>query len=234
MIYFDDLPLSKDILDALSELKINYVFQSIFYPDGKTVFAREALMRPQDMDVTELIEKYQKEEKLHILEVATLFGATQAYFMRGYKEILSVNTFPNQIFTRDEVQAYIDYFGDDKTAMMLETLEYPELSVEIARTKREFADINDNLIAIDDFGTGISNFDAIEAAKPDIVKIDRTLLKDIDLDRIRQTQLKEMIDTFHERGMRVVAEGIETEAEFDTMKILGADLFQGYYLGMPE
>lgn len=234
MIYFDDLPLSKDILDALSELKINYVFQSIFYPDGKTVFAREALMRPQDMDVTELIEKYQKEEKLHILEVATLFGATQAYFMRGYKEILSVNTFPNQIFTKDEVQAYINYFGDDKTAMMLETLEYPELSVEIARTKREFADINDNLIAIDDFGTGISNFDAIEAAKPDIVKIDRTLLKDIDLDKIRQTQLKEMIDTFHERGMRVVAEGIETEAEFDTMKILGADLFQGYYLGMPE
>lgn len=234
MIYFDDLPLSKDILDALSKLKINYVFQSIFYPDGKTVFAREALMRPQDMDVTELIEKYQKEEKLHILEVATLFGATQAYFMRGYKEILSVNTFPNQIFTKDEVQAYIDYFGDDKTAMMLETLEYPELSVEIARTKREFADINDNLIAIDDFGTGISNFDAIEAAKPDIVKIDRTLLKDIDLDKIRQTQLKEMIDTFHERGMRVVAEGIETEAEFDTMKIIGADLFQGYYLGMPE
>ena len=204
MIYFDDLPLSKDILDALSELKISYVFQPIFYPDGKTVFAREALMRPQDMDVTELIEKYQKEEKLHILEVATLFGATQAYFMRGYKEILSVNTFPNQIFTRDEVLAYIDYFGDD------------------------------NLIAIDDFGTGISNFDAIEAAKPDIVKIDRTLLKDIDLDKIRQTQLKEMIDTFHKRGMRVVAEGIETEAEFDTMKKLGADLFQGYYLGMPE
>ena len=234
MIYFDDLPLSKDILDALSELKISYVFQSIFYPDGKTVFAREALMRPQDMDVTELIEKYQKEEKLHILEVATLFGATQAYFMRGYKEILSVNTFPNQIFTRDEVQAYIDYFGDDKAAMMLETLEYPELSVEIARTKREFADINNNLIAIDDFGTGISNFDAIEAAKPDIVKIDRTLLKDIDLDKIRQTQLKEMIDTFHKRGMRVVAEGIETETEFDTMKKLGADLFQGYYLGMPE
>ena len=234
MIYFDDLPLSKDILAALSELKINYVFQPIFYPDGKTVFAREALMRPQNMDVTELIAEYQKRDDLHVLEVATLFGATQAYFMRGYKEILSVNTFPNQIFTVDEVQAYIDYFGDDKTAMMLETLEYPELSVEIAKTKRKFADINDNLIAIDDFGTGISNFDAIEAANPNIVKIDRTLLTDIDGDEIRQTQIREMIDTFHERNMKVVAEGIETEAEFETMKKLGADFFQGYYLGMPE
>ena len=234
MIYFDDLPLSKDILAALSELKINYVFQPIFYPDGKTVFAREALMRPQNMDVTELIAEYQKRDDLHVLEVATLFGATQAYFMRGYKEILSVNTFPNQIFTVDEVQAYIDYFGDDKAAMMMETLEYPELSVEIARTKREFADINDNYIAIDDFGTGISDFDAIEAANPDIVKIDRTLLTDIDGDEFRQTQIKEMIDTFHERNMKVVAEGIETEAEFETMKKLGADFFQGYYLGMPE
>ena len=234
MIYFDDLPLSKDILAALSQLKINYVFQPIFYPDGKTVFAREALMRPQNMDVTELIAEYQKRDDLHVLEVATLFGATQAYFMRGYKEILSVNTFPNQIFTVDEVQAYIDYFGDDKAAMMLETLEYPELSVDIAKTKRKFADINDNYIAIDDFGTGISDFDAIEAANPDIVKIDRTLLTDIDGDEFRQTQIKEMIDTFHGKNMKVVAEGIETEAEFETMKKLGADFFQGYYLGMPE
>ena len=43
-----------------------------------------------------------------------------------------------------------------------------------------------------------------------------------------------MIDTFHAKKMNVVAEGIETEAEFNTMKELGADFFQGYYLGMPK
>ena len=46
MIYYDHLPLDSEILHALSELSINYVFQTIFYPDGKTVYAREALMRP--------------------------------------------------------------------------------------------------------------------------------------------------------------------------------------------
>ena len=71
MIYFDDLPLSEDILAALSELKIEYVFQPIFYPDGKTIYAREALMRPHDKDVMELITEYQEQDKLHILEVAT-------------------------------------------------------------------------------------------------------------------------------------------------------------------
>ena len=149
--------------------------------------------------------EYQEQDKLHILEVATLFGATQAYFMRGYKEILSINTFPCEIFTEEEVNAYIEYFGEDKKAMILETLEYPYLSIDIAK-----------------------------ANNPDIVKIDRTLLTDIDKDKFRQIRIKEMIDTFHAKKMNVVAEGIETEAEFNTMKELGADFFQGYYLGMPE
>ena len=57
MIYYDHLPLDKDILNALSELSLNYVFQPIFYPDGKTIYAWEALMRPTNMTVTELIEE---------------------------------------------------------------------------------------------------------------------------------------------------------------------------------
>lgn len=118
--------------------------------------------------------------------------------------------------------------------MILETLEYPYLSIDIAEAKRKIADINDNQIAIDDFGTGLNTLDVVKAANPDIVKIDRTLLTDIDKDKFRQIRIKEMIDTFHAKKMNVVAEGIETEAEFNTMKELGADFFQGYYLGMPE
>ena len=71
MIYYNHLPLKKDIFDALGELKIDFVFQPIFKADGKTIFAREALMRPLDMDVMELIEEYNKLGKLHVLEVAT-------------------------------------------------------------------------------------------------------------------------------------------------------------------
>ena len=56
MIYFDELPLDSEILKALEKLKINYVFQPIFQADGKTVFAREALMRPVGLTVTELID----------------------------------------------------------------------------------------------------------------------------------------------------------------------------------
>ena len=80
MINFDHLPLHTDILQALRELSINYVFQPIFRPDGKTVYAWEALMRPTDMTVTDLITDYAQKDKLHVLEVATFFGAMQAFF----------------------------------------------------------------------------------------------------------------------------------------------------------
>ena len=78
MIYYDHLPLDKNILEALGELSINYVFQPIFKADGKTIFAREALMRPTDKNVMELINEYMETDNLHVLEVATLFGAMQA------------------------------------------------------------------------------------------------------------------------------------------------------------
>ena len=55
MIYYDHLPLDKEILNALGELSINYVFQPIFRQDGKTVYAWEALMRPTEMTVMELL-----------------------------------------------------------------------------------------------------------------------------------------------------------------------------------
>ncbi|MCR5596103.1 MAG: EAL domain-containing protein [Lachnospiraceae bacterium] len=234
MIYFDSLPLSEDIKKALMELKIDYVFQSIFYPDGKTVYAREALMRPYDMTVTELIKIYEKMDKLHVLEVATFFGATQKYFLRSYKELLSINSFPCEIFTKDEVETYIDYYGTDKRAMIIECLEYPEFSEEMSLVKRKYADINNNLIAIDDYGTGFNDIHIVELVNPDIVKIDRTLLSGIDTDKYKQANCSAIIETMHAKNLQVVAEGIETEAEFEYMKSIGADLFQGYYLGMPE
>lgn len=71
MIHFNDLALSDNIMQALSLIQIEYVFQPIFKSDGKTIFAREALMRPKDTTVTELIAQYQEMDQLHIIEVAT-------------------------------------------------------------------------------------------------------------------------------------------------------------------
>lgn len=234
MIYFENLPLDKEILSALSELKINYVFQPIFLPDGKTVYAYEALMRPVDKTVTELIEEYTKLDKLHILEVATFWGATQAYVLRGYEERLSINSFPCECFTAEETKAFIDYFGDDKNILIIELLEYPHFSLSKAIAKKEVAAVGDSQLALDDFGSGFNNMEKVSLLNPHIIKIDRALLSGIDSDEDKQKQCKEIIANMHDLKITVIAEGVETKEEFEYLKSIGADLFQGYYLGRPS
>jgi len=234
MIYFDHLSLDKDILEALGELTINYVFQPIFQADGKTVYAREALMRPTDMSVVELIEKYTREDKLHILEVATLFGAMQEYFLRGYSERVSINSFPSDCMKPEEAEAFLEYYGEEiKGRMIIENLEYPYLSRERWIEKDRLVRAMGNLMSLDDFGIGINDLEMVEFMSPHIVKLDRELICGIDHITEKQDNVMALVLKLHSDGILVVAEGVEEKAEFDYLVGLGVDLFQGYYLARP-
>lgn len=234
MINFDHLPLDTDILTALRELSINYVFQPIFRPDGKTVYAWEALMRPTEMTVTELIADYAEKDKLHVLEVATFFGAMQAYFQRGYEQRVAINSFPSDCMKQEEADVFLDYFGERiRARMIIENLEYPYFSPEHWIEKKRSVESMDNLLAADDFGTGLNNLDLIEFMSPHIVKLDREVISGIDHISEKQENVKKLVDHFHSKDIMVVAEGIEEKEEFEYLVGLGIDLYQGYYLARP-
>ena len=234
MINFDHLPLDKDILKALRELSINYVFQPIFLSDGKTVYAWEALMRPTDMTVTDLIADYAKKDKLHVLEVATFFGAMQAYFLRGYEQRVAINSFPSDCMTQEEADVFLDYFGEQiRGRMIIENLEYPYFSPEHWKEKSRSVKFMDNLLAADDFGTGINSLELIEQMSPNIVKLDREVISGIDHISEKQENVKNLVNLFHSKGITVVAEGVEEKEEFEYLQSLGVDLYQGYYLARP-
>ena len=234
MIFYDHLPLKEDILAALRELSINYVFQPIFYADKKKIFAYEALMRPVEMNVTELIAKYEAENKLHVLEIATFFGAMQAYQMRGYTGRVSINSFPSEFFTEEEGKCFIDFYGDIQGLTIIEILEYPYTVMKALHEKKGAAERHDLKIAIDDFGAGINNMEMVDLYSPHIVKLDRELISFIDREKFKQEFVKQHVEEFHRRKIQVVAEGIEREEEFDHLRELGVDYFQGYYLARPK
>ena len=234
MIYYDHLPLDKDIMTALRELSINYVFQPIFLPDGKTVYAWEALMRPTDVTVTDLIAEYKKRDKLHVLEVATFFGAMQAYFLRGYEEKVAINSFPCDCMKQEEADVFLDYFGEKiRGRMIIESLEYPYFSSEHWDEKNRSVRFMENMLAADDFGTGINDLELIELMSPHVVKLDRELISGIDHIREKQENVKNLVSLFHSKNYLIVAEGIEEKEEFEYLVGLGIDLFQGYYLARP-
>ncbi len=234
MIYYDQLPLSSDILKALSELEIDYVFQPIFYPDGKTVFSWEALMRPHKTTVTELIERYTEENKLHILEVATFFGAMQAYLLRGYTERVSINSFPSEAFTEEEGQVFEAFYGDINGRTIVEMLEYPSLSISKWLQKKEACQKNNIFVSLDDYGSGINDMEKVDFINPDIVKLDRSLISDIDKSKDKQSVVTDAVKALHLKEKKIVAEGVETKEEFDYLVSLGIDYFQGYYLARPS
>jgi EAL domain-containing protein (putative c-di-GMP-specific phosphodiesterase class I) len=88
-------------------------------------------------------------------------------------------------------------------------------------------------IAIDDLGAGYSGLTSFASLEPEFVKFDMALVRDIDTSDVKQRLMRVMTGLCHDMGIKVVAEGIETVAERDTVIELGCDLLQGYLLGRP-
>ena len=149
----------------------------------------------------------------------------QEYVLRGYTEHVCLNSFPSDYFRQDEAEAFNEYFGDLSGVGIVEILEYPYVSEEACMLKREACYKQDLQIAIDDYGSGISNMDLVDLCDPEIVKLDRNLISDIDKDPDKQDEVSGLVEMFHSRSIRVVGEGIETREEFDFLRGLGIDYY---------
>jgi EAL domain-containing protein (putative c-di-GMP-specific phosphodiesterase class I) len=88
-------------------------------------------------------------------------------------------------------------------------------------------------IAVDDAGAGYASFRHILRLRPDVIKLDMTLTRDIDTDRSRRALASALIGFARETGSAMVAEGVETAAELATLRRLGVEAAQGYHLGRP-
>ena len=89
-------------------------------------------------------------------------------------------------------------------------------------------------IAIDDFGTGYSNFEYLIKLKADYLKIDGSLIKNIDTDKNAFLVVSTIVEFSKKLGMRTIAEFVENEAIFKIVKELGIDYSQGYYFSAPQ
>ncbi|HBI37975.1 MAG TPA: diguanylate cyclase [Spirochaetia bacterium] len=88
-------------------------------------------------------------------------------------------------------------------------------------------------IAIDDFGSGYSNFDHIISLDVDYIKIDASMIKNIDKERESQIITKTIVNFSKELNMKTVSEYVHSLAVFNKVKELGVDFSQGYFFGEP-
>jgi EAL domain-containing protein (putative c-di-GMP-specific phosphodiesterase class I) len=88
-------------------------------------------------------------------------------------------------------------------------------------------------IAIDDMGAGYAGLTSIAQLHPEIMKLDMALIHKVDVDVTRQKLIAAMVTLCNEMSIEVIAEGVETPAQRDTLSRLGADTMQGYLFARP-
>lgn len=89
-------------------------------------------------------------------------------------------------------------------------------------------------IAIDDFGTGYSNFERILEFEPDIIKIDGSLIKNIETDSFSRNLVETIVAFAQKQNIKTVGEFVENESIFNILNEIGVDYSQGYFFGKPE
>lgn len=210
---------------ALASMRM--AFQPIVDLRTGEVVGREALSRFDGQDPRAVFDAAVKDGTAPALEAAAITRALAAWDRVG---LLSLNTSLTALATPTVRTA----LGEDLTGVVIEITESdlvdytPEVLLAVQDARRRGA-----LVAIDDYGAGFSNAHRIAMIRPDIIKIDMTLVRGIDEEPMLQAVVTSCVLLAELTGARVIAEGIETPEERDCIAGLGIDLGQGYLLGRP-
>lgn len=151
---------------------------------------------------------------------------------------LFLNTRPQVFETGWPQRAFIDelsaHFGLPQERIVIEVLEQPADDESAVASMLAASQPRDFLIAIDDFGTGFSNFDRVWRFRPDIVKLDRSLVARAGKREGDDSMISHLIAMLHQSGSLVLAEGVETDEELMILMQADVDFVQGFWLGQPK
>ena len=103
---------------------------------------------------------------------------------------------------------------------------------EVITTLNQFKEMNIRL-SIDDFGTGYSSLSYLKRFPFDVLKIDQAFVKDIGIDKDDTALCEAIIAMAHSLGLSIIAEGVENEAQFEFLRLRGAETIQGFYISKP-
>lgn len=219
--------------------RINVAFQPIVNLQSRTTTAFEALVRgPQGQSYPELVTGMD-EATLRLFDChAAAEAIRRAVKLELGKQgaSLCINVLPdlhpqglNAYFVRDAAQ----FYGLPINKIVLEMTENHHLSMDglnkVLCLNRELGFVT----AMDDFGAGYCGLTALVECRPEILKLDRALVRSIDTSVARQKIVGAFVGFCSSMQIVLVAEGVETEGEAQMLTRLGIHLMQGYLFSRP-
>jgi EAL domain-containing protein (putative c-di-GMP-specific phosphodiesterase class I) len=165
------------------------------------------------------------------LELATLGAAVDA--AKGLRPgvFLDLNTSPRLLTHARQLR---DVLHAADRPLVLEITEHETIE-DYDRLRDEIRTLGrDVRVAVDDAGAGVANFGHIIDLRPDFVKLDISLVRRVNANLGRQAMVVGMRHFSRTAGCRLIAEGVETPEEAETLTLLGVEFGQGYLFGRPE
>ena len=218
--------------------RFDYAFQPIVDVGTRTVFGHEALVRGPQGEGAATVLSQVNEQNRYRFDQACRVKAIKGAAPLGIRERLSINFLPNAIYkpelcirtTLEAARAHA--FPLERIIFEVTEGERVEDGPWLASILREYQRCG-LLTAIDDFGAGYAGLTLLADFKPDLIKIDMLLIRDIDTSASRQAIVRGLLRICEDMGVRVIAEGIETSAERDFLYDAGVRLMQGYLFAPP-
>nr|WP_288825746.1 EAL domain-containing protein [uncultured Clostridium sp.] len=233
---------SEELNRMLETRDVSFVFQPIVTREG-SIYGYELLMRPHFTNlrgIGEVLNLARSQAKLPQIESLTWFAGLKAAAAElekghlGEMEKLFINSIASVCITEDEQAELERNFSGLLSRIVIEMTEGEPASRELMERKMAMARKWRGQTAVDDFGTGYNSESVLLHMRPEIVKVDMSLVRQIHKDTKRQMILKNLLDFASSNEICVLAEGVETEEELVFLLNSGICLFQGYYIARPQ
>lgn len=235
----------RDLSQALESRNLEVWFQPIFRQDGRIATGLEALVRwrhpvhgwipPNDLIADAAIAGLADRMLRFILEgVCSMMSTLRD---RGLSSLrVSMNVSPSemaQVAVDEIILKKLGLLGLPADMLEIEITEETMLDIDAVQAKLLVLSRAGVRVALDDFGSGYSSLAALRQLRAGRIKIDRSLVTELSSSSDKKGMVQAVLSLGRTLGIEVVAEGVETPDDLETLQALGCQLMQGYYLGRP-
>ncbi|CBA16990.1 EAL domain-containing protein [Xanthomonas albilineans] len=220
------------------DFAVHMAFQPIVDAATRTIYAYEALVRGEDGSSAAAMLGRVRPEQLHHFDQTCRVQAIATATRLGLRTRLSINFIPNAMYEPTTcirmTLAAAERFGMPISGLIFELSE-SEYITDLPKVMQILNRCAEHgfLTAIDDFGAGHSGLNLLADFQPHLIKLDIGLIHGIDTSATRRHIVGGIVQMAAALGCTVLAEGVETPAEYHALRTLGIDLYQGYLFAKP-
>jgi len=233
------------LLEILQARRIETWFQPILSMPSMDLWGHECLMRGRDAEGTlhqpgTLLQWASQERLVFMLDRICReihIANAAAADLPAHSKIL-INFLPTAIydpaFCLRTTEAAVKKAGLDRSRIIFEAVESEQVTDSARLVKiLEYYRASGYGVALDDVGAGYAGLTMLAELNPDLIKIDREIVRNAPTSRMHHSVCKALVSLAKDLDKLVLAEGIESQQEVDCMAAMGVDLVQGFLFGKP-